>query len=152
MPPSCLKPTHTGHWVFTGPIQSIIQQKCILFQICHTQGSGDKSLQAYENSTARTVLVECCNLSPQEGEVIVNVVKCGRSKQMSIHPRYLVPSVPVISDEVVVIKGAWLGTTGVVRAREYPLWVVTLTVNGDPQDKTFEDKDLAPIESHRKMR
>lgn len=86
--------------------------------------------------------------TPKDGEIILSVFKHPRPTQISVHPKFLVPWQPVAGDEVVVIKGSWLGTTGVVKA-EQPRCIVTFQLDNDLWDHQFENSDLAVIESLR---
>ena len=89
------------------------------------------------------------NSPPNEGEVILNVVKRGRSKQISVHPRHIFPWEPVVGGEVVVVKGAWLGTRGVAKNKQGNQWVVTFSVDNDVRDFVFEETDLAVLEASK---
>ena len=89
-------------------------------------------------------------LQPQEGEIIVSVVRRARTQQISIHPRYLVPWQPVDRCEVVITDGHWIGTMGVVKGREGEKWVITFTVDNDSRDFVFMGKDIVPIETPKK--
>ncbi|KAF8267702.1 hypothetical protein EI94DRAFT_1801345 [Lactarius quietus] len=94
-----------SHWIFTSKIQSIIEQKTIPFFIHNTHESNDHSLQIYEKSTGRTVPMDRRTATPEEGKVMLSMVKRSRAKQISIHPRFLVPWGPVVGCEVLVTKG-----------------------------------------------
>ena len=142
--------THLGHWVFTPAIQGLLYRKTIPFYIRDTHESADRSLQQYEKATGRTIPEPRYNSPPKEGEVILNVVKRGRSKQISVHPRHLVPWEPVVGGEVVVIKkGSMFGVTGVVSIKTANQWVVTFSVDNDTKDYIFEENELAALEAGR---
>jgi hypothetical protein len=138
--------THSGHWIFTPLIQSVIRQKTILFWIRSTHESGDKLLQSYEGCAGRTILEEHRTVTPEEGKVILRVCKRSRAKQISVHPRFLVPWEPVVSCQVVVTKGLFLGTMGIIKAKEHPRWVVTFSADNYSWDFRFEESDLAVLE------
>jgi hypothetical protein len=118
------------------------------FEIRNTHKSGDASVQFYESSTCRTILEENRKETPKEGEVIVLLYKPYCNKQISIHPRFLVPWEPVVGGQVVVIKGLLLGRMGVVKAkaRERARWVVTFSADNDSWDLRFRQSDLAYVE------
>ena len=119
------------------------------FYIRDTHKSADKSLQVYEKATGRTIPAVHYNSPPNEGEVVLNVVKRGRSKQVSVHPRHLFPWEPVVGGEVVVIKGARLGATGMAKEKQGTKWVVTFNVDNDFRDFVFEENDLAALDASR---
>ncbi len=84
--------------------------------------------------------------SPQKGEVNVDVVHRRRRQQISIDPMYLVPWVPVVGCEVVILTGQLCGVVGVAKESKEKGWVITLAVDDDSRDRLFEDKDLAALE------
>lgn len=137
------------HWIFSTIIQGLAQRKTIPFYIKHTHNTGDSTIGEYGGCTARTVPIDRCTSVPRKGEIIVNVLKSNRRKQLSIHPRYLLPWEPIIGSEVVILNGVSLGAVGVVKARQEKYWVVTLTLNDESRDLTFEEKDLATLEDLR---
>ncbi|KAF8263265.1 hypothetical protein EI94DRAFT_1704128 [Lactarius quietus] len=104
-----------SHWIFTKEIQTITEWKMIPFYICNTHKSDDKSLQAYEKSAGRTVSWHHCTVTPKEGEVIISIARHCRTKQISIHPRFLIPWEPMVSGEVIAIQGSWFGIPGIVK-------------------------------------
>ena len=89
------------------------------------------------------------NSPPNEGEVILIVVKRGRSKQKLVHPRHLFQWEPVVGGEVVVVKGAQLGARGVAKNKQGNQWVVTFSVDNDVRDFVFEETDLAVLEASK---
>jgi hypothetical protein len=133
------------HWLFSPSISTTIQGKKIPFQIKHTRESADDALAAYEGCVARTVPIDCCNSLPREGEIIVNVIKRNRRKQMSIHPKFLVPLEPVVGSTVVVVTGTYLGMVAVVKEQLDRYYIVTFMVD-QSREHRFEDKDLATLE------
>ena len=135
--------TRPGHWIFTPAIQGVLCQKNIPFYIRDT---ANKLLQ---RATGQAVPVVQYNSPPPEGEVILNIVKCGRSKQVSVHPRHLVPWEPVVSGEVVVIKGTMLGAMGVASIKSANQWTVTFSVDNDSRDYVFEENNLAALDTRR---
>jgi hypothetical protein len=135
--------------VFTIPIQSFIEWKRIKFYIQNTHQSNDKSLRKYEQSTGRTLPERRRTLTPKEGEIVLEVTLRGRERQISIHPRFLIPWEPVVGDGVVVIRGYWTGTPGVAKEqRDGSRWIVTFSLEetGKLRDYEFIEKDLAAIE------
>ena len=131
-------------------IQGLLYHKTIPFYIRNTHKSADRSLQQYEKATGRTILELRYNLPPNKGKVILNVVKRGRSKQISVHPRHLVPWEPVVGGQVVVIKkGPTFGATGVATIKTANQWVVTLSVDNNAKDYIFEENELAALEAGR---
>jgi hypothetical protein len=82
---------------------------------------------------------------PREGEIIVNVIKRNRRKQMSIHPKFLVPLEPVVGSTVVVVAGTYLGMVAVVKEQLDRYYIVTFKVD-QSREHRFEDKDLATLE------
>lgn len=90
-------------------------------------------------------------MTPEEGEVALRVLTHFRPKQISVHPRFLVPWEPVVGDQVVIIKGLFLGTMGVAKAQEHARWVVTFSADNDSWDFRFEQSDLATIEDFRAL-
>lgn len=91
--------------------------------------------------------MDCRTSTPKDGEVILSIFKHPRPTQKSVHPKFLIPWQPVIDDEVVVVKGSWLGATGVVKVDDHPRYVVTLELDNDLWDCQFEKSDLAVIEA-----
>jgi hypothetical protein len=105
--------TYTDFWLFSEEIQKVIEKKCILF---HIRGYGERCMDAYTGSPARTVPMDQHTMSPAtEDEIIVRTVIRTCPKQISIHPRFLVPWTPLVGSEVVITKGMWLGTVGLVK-------------------------------------
>jgi hypothetical protein len=100
-------------------------------------------MDTYTGSPARTVPTGQRTLSPTaDDEIIVRTVNRGSPKQISIHPRFLVPWTPLVGSEVVITKGIWLGTVGVVKGRQGDDWIV-----GDEcMGLVVEEKDMAPVE------
>ena len=138
--------------MFTTPIQSFIEQKRIKFYIQNTRQSNDESLRKYEQSTGLTLPEQRRTLIPKEGEIVLGVTVRGRERQISIHPRFLIPWEPVVSDGVVVIRGDWTGTSGVAKEqRDGSRWIVTFSLEetGELRDYEFIEKDLAAIEPLR---
>lgn len=105
-------------------------------------------LRSYENCTGRTISLDKQEIPSQEGKIVLQVYKKYKFKQISVHPRYLIPWQPVISGEVIITNGEQLGTIGVVKeeAKEALHWVVTLADN-DSTHITFREADLAQIEA-----
>jgi hypothetical protein len=84
---------------------------------------------------------------PKEGEIILSVFKTPRRTQISVHPKFLFSWQPVVGDEVVVIKGPWLGIAGLAKEeRDGGQWLVTFSVDGHSGDFLFHERDLAVIE------
>ena len=126
----------TGHWVFTTPIQSFIELKRIKFYIQNTCQSNDKSIWKYKQSTGWTLPEQWHTLTPKEGEIILKV---GCKRQISIHPRFLAPWEPVVSDGVIVIRGDWTETLGVAKEqRDGSQWVVTFTLEEQANPGTMK--------------
>ena len=111
--------------------------------------SSNRSLQTYEKATGRAIPVVNYNSPPNEGKVILNVVKHGRSKQISVHPRHLFPWEPVVDGEVVIVKGAWLGTRGIAKIKQGNQWVVTFSIDNDVRDFVFKEMDLTVLEASK---
>ena len=86
------------------------------------------------------------DLGAQEGEVLVTILKCSHPKELSLHPNHLVLWVPVVGGEVIVLAATWLGAVGVAKEKKDNQWVVTLMVDEESWDRTFEEKDLAALE------
>jgi hypothetical protein len=125
----------------------LIEQKTIPFYLRNTHESSDESLRDFARCTGRTVRVDRRTKTPKDGEIVLSVLfKCPFARQISVHPRFLFPWEPVVSDDVVVIKGPWLGTLGVTKAREESRWIVTLSSDGGLFDCQFEEAELAAIE------
>jgi hypothetical protein len=118
----------------------------MLFRIHNTHKSGDELVQFYEGYTCRTILEQNRRVTPKEGEVIVLAYKPYCNKQISVHPRFLVPWESVVRGQVVVIKGLLLGRMGVVKAKERARWVVTFSADNDSCDFRFRQSDLAYVE------
>ena len=70
-------------------------------------------------------------------------------KELSLCPNHLVPWVLVVSGEVIIITGEWLGAVGVAKEKKDKQWVVTFTVDNESWDRTFEEKDLAALEVYK---
>ena len=86
-------------------------------------------------------------MTPKDGEVILSVFKCPRSKQVSIHPKFLTPWEPVRDGEVIVLNGPLFGTIGRVKEqREDGQWVVRFAIDNLQADYVFEGKDLTTVE------
>ena len=85
-------------------------------------------------------------VTPKDGEVILSVFKRPRSKQMSVHPRFIFPCQAVENGEVVITKGQLVGSTGVVKSKDQGKCVVTFLLDNETVDLTFEDSDVAYIE------
>ena len=135
--------------MFTTPIQSFIERKRIKFYIQNTRQSNDESLRKYEQCTGLTLPEQRRTLIPKEGEIVLGVTVRGRERQISIHPRFLIPWEPVVGDDVVVIRGDWTGTSGVAKEqRDGSRWIVTFSLEetGELRDYEFIEKDLAAIE------
>ena len=142
-------PATRSHTPPPDPEVNPLYHKTIPFYIRNTHESADRSLQQYEKATGRTIPEPRYNSPPNEGEVILKVVKRGHSKQISIHPRHLLPWEPVVGGEVVVVKGTQLGTTGVAKTKTGNQWVITFSVDNDRRDFVFEEADLAVLEVTR---
>ena len=98
----------------------------------------------------RVVPIVQYNSPPNKGKVILNVVKRGRSKQVSVHLRHLVPWEPVVGGQVVVIKkGSTFGATGVATIKTANQWVVNFKVDNNSRDYLFEENELAALEARR---
>ncbi|KAF8258743.1 hypothetical protein EI94DRAFT_1707713 [Lactarius quietus] len=139
-----------SHWIFTSKIQSIIEWKTIPFFIRNTHESNDHSLQIYEKSTGRTVPMDRRTATPEEGKVTLSVVKRSRAKQISVHPRFLVPWGPVVGCEVLVTKGRWFGMPGVAKEeRSDGQWLVRFNADDTHLDSVFDKKDHAVLEAIR---
>ncbi|KAH9162307.1 hypothetical protein EDB89DRAFT_2079838 [Lactarius sanguifluus] len=132
-----------GHWLLSRRVQDIVERKCIPLYI---RGLGASSMDAHDGNPAKTVPTDQRTLSPQEGEIIVKMVKRARPKQISIHPRFLVPWKPLVGYEVLIIDGSWFGAVGVVKGRQGNSWTVSFTVDDDSREFVFEESDLAPLE------
>ena len=121
-------------------------RKNVPFYIHNTDNMANKSLQ---RTTGWAVPVFQYNSPPPEGKVILNVIKHGRSKQVSVHPRHLVPWEPVVGGEVVMIKGSMLGATGMARTKTAYQWVVTFSVDKDLKDYIFKENKPAALEARQ---
>jgi hypothetical protein len=133
----------TDFWLFSDEIQRVIEKKCILF---HIRGHSEFGMDAYTGSLARTVPTDQRTLSPAaEDEIVVRTVNRGRPKQISIHPRFLMPWTPLVGSEVVITQGKWLGTLGLVKGRQGDDWIV----GNESGDFVFEEKDMAPVKPHK---
>jgi hypothetical protein len=77
---------------------------------------------------------------------LVTVTRHSRSKELSVHPKHLVPWEPVVGGEVVVITGTCLGNVGIAKEKKDNTWIVTFTVNNDLWDWTIKEKDLAALD------
>ncbi|KAH9177216.1 hypothetical protein EDB89DRAFT_1902451 [Lactarius sanguifluus] len=131
-----------GHWLLSRRVQDIIERKCIPFYI---RGLGDSSMDAHDGNPAKTVPTDQCTLSPQEGEIIMKTVKRARPKQISIHPRFLVPWKPLVGYDVLIIDGSWFGAVGVVKGRQGNSWTVSFTVDDDSRESLSpEDGYMRP--------
>ena len=107
----------------------------------------DKSLQ---HATGRAVPVVQYNSPPPDSEVILNVIKRGHSKQVSVHPRHFIPWELVVGGEVVVTKkGLIFGAMGVASIKMANQWVVTLSIDNDAKDYIFEENELTALEARR---
>ena len=107
----------------------------------------DKSLQ---RATGRAVPVVQYNSPPPDSEVILNVIKRGHSKQVSVHPRHFIPWELVVGGEVVVTKkGLIFGAMGVASIKMANQWVVTLSIDNDAKDYIFEENELTALEARR---
>jgi hypothetical protein len=106
----------------------------------------ERSLDVYAKSVARTLILEQRHSNARDGEVLVTVTKRSRSKELSVHPKHLVPWEPVVGGDVIVIAGACLGNVGVAKEKKDKIWVVTFTVDDVSVDWTFEEKDLAGLD------
>jgi hypothetical protein len=145
-----LTPEPTGsHWIFSKAIQLVLVLRSIPFIVTGIRNSDQNSKHVYEGDPARTVLEDHCKSSPQEGEVIVNVVHRHRLGEISINPRYLIPWVPVVGCEVVVIKGVLLGAIGKAKECKEKDWVVTFSVDDDSYDFVIQESELASVEAHQ---
>lgn len=71
-------------------------------------------LDQYEGKTVRTLPIARRRSTPESGELIVNIIKRGRIKQLSINAGFLKPWEPVPNGEVVIIEGPLRGTVGKV--------------------------------------
>jgi hypothetical protein len=120
----------------------------IAFFICNTRESVDKSLRKLEGETGRTVPEHRRTLTPETGEIIVELTIRGHKRQISLHPKYLNPWEPVVGGEVVVVRGKYLGILGVAKEKKDDgQWVVTFTVDDDSRDFVFGQSDLAATEN-----
>jgi hypothetical protein len=138
--------SHAAHWLFSTKIQVLLEVKCIPFTI---RASGDRSMDVYDGNPARTLPTAQYDSPLQAGEIIVRTTKRARPKQLSIHPRYLVPWKPLVGCEVVVTNGSGLGAVGVVKGRQGDDWTVTFkgaSDDSDAGDFVFKEKDLASLE------
>ncbi|KAI9465095.1 hypothetical protein BJY52DRAFT_1221185 [Lactarius psammicola] len=135
-----------SHWIFSSSIQAVLEHKCILFYIRRIRNSNDVKMHIYEGDAARTVPTDHCKSLPREGEVTVNVIHHRRHQQISIDPIYLVPWVPVVGCDVVILNGPLRGAVGAVKESKGKDWIITFTVDDDSRDSLFEEKDLASLE------
>jgi hypothetical protein len=133
------------HWLFSSKTRHVVRWRPVPF---HIRPLGDKSLDRYAKSAARTVPLDRrqSDSDVRQGEILVTIRKRSIDKELSIHTNHLVPWVPVVSVEVIVITGAWLGAVGVAKEKKDKQWVVTFTVDDESRDVTFEEKDLAALE------
>ena len=130
-------------------IQSVLYQKTIPFSIHNTHMSANRLLQPYKKATGWTIPAVRYDSPPNEGKVILNIIKHGCSKQVSVHPRHLFPWEPIVGGEVVVVKGAWFGITSVAKVKTGNNWIITFSVDNDTQDFVFEEKDLTALDATR---
>ena len=85
----------------------------------------------FARAVARTVPIGQRLKDPPEGEVLVTIFRRHRKVELSVRPIHLVPWVPVVGGEVIIVTGAWLGAVGVAKEKQDNRWVVTFTVDGD---------------------
>lgn len=105
-----------------------------------------EELQQYARCTGKTVPSDRRTLTPRNGEVVLSVFKRPRAKQLSVHPRFLVPWEPVRGGEVVVLNGTWFGIVGIVKdQRDDGQWVLRFAID-ELTDHVFNGKDLAGLE------
>jgi hypothetical protein len=142
------------HWIFSAELSAVLKTMRIPFYIRGIRGSGDGSMDNYEGSAARTVPPTACKSTPQEGEVLVSVIRGVRPVQISIHPRYLVPWTPRQGSNVVVIDGSWLGFQGIVVGNDADSYTVRFTMRDSSgehsHEEIFDIKQLARLDSLRK--
>jgi hypothetical protein len=106
----------------------------ILFYLRNTHELSNETLRSFARCTGRTVLVDCRNKTPKDGEIILSVSRHPCLTQISVHPRFLFLWEPVLGDEVVVIKGPLLGALGVVKAMEQGRCTVTFSLDNELLD------------------
>ena len=62
-----------------------MERKTIIFSFRNLHEVSDE-LQGYVRCMGRTLLMDCCTMTPKDGEVILSVFKHPQSKQMLVHP------------------------------------------------------------------
>ena len=126
-------------------IQYVIEWKTIVFS-CHNLHEASRELQQYTRCMGKTVPSDHRTVTPRDGEVVLSVFKCPRARQLSVHPRFLVPWEPVQGGEVMVLNGTWFGIVGIVKdQRDDGQWVLRFEID-KTNDHVFNSKDLAGLE------
>ena len=107
----------------------------------------DRSLQ---RATGQVVPIVQYNSPPNKGKVILNIVKRGCSKQVSVHSRHLVPWELVVGGQAVVIKkGSTFRAMDVASIKTANQWVVTFSVDNVLKDYIFKENELVALEVRR---
>jgi hypothetical protein len=139
--------THIGHWLFTTSIQGSMECTKIVLYIHNMRKSADKSLRNLEGETGRTLPEQRRKVTPEAGEIVVEVIIRNRKRQIALHTDCLKPWEPVVNGGVVVIKGKYIGTLGVAKEKiDGGQWVVTFTADDESRDFVFTQSDLAATE------
>lgn len=111
-------------------------------------------MDVYEDKAARSVPPTAHKSTPQDGEVLVSVVRGVRLVQVSIHPKFLIPWTPRQGSDVVVIDGSWLGRQGTVVGKDGNSCTVRFTLTDSfgelSHEERFDVKQLAILEPVRK--
>lgn len=102
---------NSSHWLLSADMQAVLERRCVPLSVSGVRGG---VLDQYEGKTVRTLPIARRRSTPESGELIVNIIKRGRIKQLSINAGFLKPWEPVPNGEVVIIEGPLRGTVGKV--------------------------------------
>ncbi|KAF8263212.1 hypothetical protein EI94DRAFT_1704162 [Lactarius quietus] len=91
-----------------------------------------------------------CTVTPKEGEVILSITRCSRTKEISVHPRFLILWEPMVGGEVVAIQGSWFGILGIVKEEKGEgQWLVEYCNGLSYRNIVFNQNELAAVEETR---
>ncbi|KAN0123693.1 hypothetical protein V8E53_015887 [Lactarius tabidus] len=126
-------------------VQAVLERRCVPLNVSGVRGG---VFDQYEGKTVRTMPIarHRLGLTPNSGELIVNTVKGGRIKQLSINAGFLKPWEPVPNGEVVVIEGPLCGTVGTVQSITEHICTIRFEESGGASTYYFKPEKVAYLE------
>jgi hypothetical protein len=131
------------HWLFADEIQERLSDRCVPFHIIGVPASSPHAI--FEGVAASTVPPANRKVDPQPNEVVVSVVKRGKTSQISIDPSYLVPWPTCEGSNVLVIGYYCIGKVGKVVDMKHGGCAVELEPSSEIE--YFPEKDIVNLQS-----